>query len=221
MAPDEKGEGLIIDGRYRLSDAQSYPKVGYKDSIVLHHTAGTTARGALNWWNETPEKVGVAFVIDRDGKIYQAFDTMRWGYHLGVKGDSNYVEKHSVGIELVSAGILHKGPDDTFWFFPAYPKKFGGKQIPKEHVVEMKWRGGEYFHKYTDAQIKSLVALIQHLGKTLNIKTSVANKFWEFQKSAKTKDPKEGIWSHTSFREDKSDIFPQKSLIDALKVFGK
>src|SRR3972149_4662478 len=102
---------MEINKTKRLNNLQYYPKANQKTMIFWHHTAGTTAQGAIDWWNQTPVAVGTAYLIDRDGTIFEVFDPKLWAYHLGVKNDDDYIEKNSIGIEIVAAGQLYLEKD--------------------------------------------------------------------------------------------------------------
>jgi len=209
-----------------LKGDQYYPVEKTKNQIFLHHTAGTTAEGAIAWWNQTPEAVGTPYVIDRDGTIYECFDPDYYAYHMGVRGDNNHVEKHGIGIELVSAGHLYrlKG-SEKLYFLPLYPKTLAKKEIPAEDRIKLpdSWRGYKHYHKYTDAQIKSVCALIEYLCKRYDIKVQdKSRQFFTYDESGEVLKGKGGIYSHTTVRKDKDDIFPQKNFLDALyKTFSK
>lgn len=208
----------------RLKNDQFYPLSQNKDQIFWHHTAGLSADGAINWWNQTPDHVGTAYVIDRDGKVYETFDPKCWGYHLGVKGDDDQIEKKSIGIEIVSGGQLYKNNDD-FFFFPLYPNKAGFKQIDPKEVWEMEdeWRGFKYYHSYTDAQIESLIALTKQLIVDFKIKVQEnfeGIEFYNFNDDI-YKQHLQGIWSHSSVRNDKNDIVPYKPFLEKIyQAFG-
>ncbi len=207
----------MINKSRKLRNDQFYPEVHVKDSIFLHHTAGTTAAGAIDWWNQTPDHVGVAYVIDRDGTIFETFDDTRWGYHLGVKGDDNYMEKHSIGIEIVAAGDLEKIGDD-FYFFPLKPLRTQRKLIPASDVITLKkeWRGSKYYQKYTDEQIAALAELIPYLIAKHKMPIEKIAKNWMDYQPEILKEHTPGIWSHTSVREDKNDVMNQPELLEML-----
>jgi N-acetyl-anhydromuramyl-L-alanine amidase AmpD len=82
-----------------------------RDLIVLHYTEGGTASGAVSWWQtqyrESGNKtaVGTAFVVDRDGTIYEVFDhKTRWAWHLGINDGTQ--DRRAIGIEFVCWGGL-------------------------------------------------------------------------------------------------------------------
>lgn len=189
-----------------------------KTSIFLHHTAGLTADGAISWWNQTPEKVGTAYVIDRDGTIYECFDPKAWGYHLGIKGDDDYQEKYSIGIEIVAGGQLYL-EGNKFMFYPLYPNKAAGKEIPKTDVVDMGeqgWKGYRYYHCYTDKQTESIIWLVNKLAEDFKIKIqSDLKSISEYNPEILSKHLP-GLWAHSSVRKDKVDVVPYKTFMDKL-----
>jgi len=202
----------LTNGQYMTS---AYPK----NSIFLHHTAGLNAEGAWQWWNQTPDRVGTPFIIDRNGVIVECFDPSIWAFHLGLTNDDNFHESHSVSIELVSGGQLYE-EKGVFKFYPLYPNINYYTLIPKEEVYTFNkpWRGHLYYHKYTDAQIKALTELIAYLVKLfpgITIPTPLGN-FYEYN-PAIVAEHSGGLWSHSTVRADKTDIFPQESLIQALE----
>lgn len=207
-----------------LQNNQFYSEAQTKSAIVFHHTAGLTAQGAIDWWNQTPEKVGTAYVIDRDGTIYECFSPEKWGYHLGIKKHNGTpFEQHSIGIELVAAGQLKKDKE-KFYFLPLAPSTTGAKEIPKEQVWEMpvEWKGNKYYHAYTDAQITALIELTKDLMTKFGIKVQPTfNKFYQFNDDVIVKNMP-GIWSHSTVREDgKTDIVPYPAFLKKLSdAFG-
>lgn len=209
---------MQINGTLRLLNNQFYPQIEEKKSIFLHHTAGTNARSCIEWWNKTPDHVGAAYVIDRDGTVYEAFDPRSWAYHLGIKGDDDFHEKFGIGIEIVSLGGLHRLPSGNTVYAPAWPATSPSIPVGTEDTFALeKYRGYDVFHRYTPAQISSVVELIKYLAYTFNIRIQPnLDGFWEYNENV-VKCHWTGLWSHTTVREDKSDIFPQPELIQAFK----
>lgn len=202
----------LTNGQYLSSEDE-------KKSIILHHTAGLSADSAIRWWNTTPERVGTPYIIDRDGTIYECYEPQYWAYHLGIVGDDNWNEMHSIPIELVAAGFLQK-EDEEFKFYPLWPNKFRPTIIPKEEVAELKkdFKGNKYYHKYTDAQIKSTVWLIKYLKElfpTLVLDNDLTD-FMNYDPNV-VKNHIPGIWSHSTVNVHSTDIYPSEPLIKALK----
>lgn len=204
-----------------IPDIQYYKKEQPKKIIVLHHTvSGDSVDGDINWWKQTPERVATAYIIDRNGDIYQTFDDKYWAHHLGVttahlkKFGSTVTNERlnqlSIGIEIDSwGGLVEKNGK---WYTST------NKEIPldKIEILDKPYRGFKAFEKYTKSQIQSVKELLIHLNKKYGIKIQYNDDMFEFNEKA-TKGY-HGLWSHTSFRPDKSDVAPQKDLISMLKT---
>jgi peptidoglycan hydrolase-like protein with peptidoglycan-binding domain len=190
-------------------DRKQFYQVEYpKKHIFLHHTAGGNVEGAIEWWNSKPDHIATPYIIGRDGRIYELFDPRYWSYALGLKGGTE-IEKASVQIEIVAWGKLSKKGDKFY--------SSEGSLIPNEDVITFKdmYRDCYYYHKYTQAQLDSLKLLLPYLVHKFDIKVQPLTNFWWYNKDW-VLNPKEGIWSHSTVRPDKSDIMPQKELITLL-----
>lgn len=191
-----------------LKSDQYYPSKQKKTHIILHHTAGGSAASSVASWAASHEHVATAYLIDRDGTIYETYSPEFWAYHLG-KGVPTSLEKASIGIEICSYGQL---TPNTAGELLTYTKKV----IPKDKAVKLNFRGFDYWEAYTPEQIAALKQLLPYLMDRFKIQTQADRKnFWEYR-DPKTLPP--GIWSHTTVRKDKVDIFPQKELVDL--VYG-
>lgn len=78
--------------------------------LVIHYTAATTAKSAINWLLNPVAQASAHLIIDRDGTVTQLapFNIITW--HAG-KSRWNGLEglnKYAIGIELVNAGRLSK-----------------------------------------------------------------------------------------------------------------
>lgn len=204
----------LSNGQYLTS---RHPKKG----LFFHHTAGTTWQGAWSWWNQTPARVGTAFIIDRDGLVIECFDPAAWAYHLGVRRDDNLLEMQTIGIELVSAGFVKKEGKE-FIFYPLWPNTSIRRPMPKNEILTLKanWRGEKYFHFYTDAQIKAAARLTYYLKKQERFELELKEIDASFAEYDETvwKEAKPGIWSHTTVRKDKWDIYPMPKFIDSINL---
>jgi hypothetical protein len=193
-----------------LTKGQYIPQKHPKKSLFLHHTAGASAHSAWRWWNSTRERVGTAYLIDRDGTIYECFDPMVWAYHLGIKGDNNFHEKHGLGIEFVSMGRLTKVTEGVY-------KDYVGNIIPEHEVCKVRYKNQEAFHDLTAPQIVSAVKL---MGKIKREHPQIPfpddfNDIFKFRQEI-IDDEIPGVYSHGAVRKDKDDLFPQPQLIQAL-----
>lgn len=190
-----------------------------KRSIFLHHTVGTNTMSAWRWWNSTRDRVGTPYIIDRDGTIMEVFDPSMWAFHLGIRGDDNWQEKHSINIELVSSGPLRLEEGD-YRFYPLWPNKMRFTSIPADEVTTLKkaYHGHKHWHSYTEAQYESLKWLIGRLYMDFPslVVDNDLDKFHEYNKKV-IDDHIPGIWAHSTVRKDKSDVVPFPELIAALK----
>jgi N-acetyl-anhydromuramyl-L-alanine amidase AmpD len=193
-----------------LPDNQYFKDVYTKRQIVLHHTVSNgNAKNVIDSWQSTKEKVGVAFVIDREGIIHKTFSSAYWAHHLGTKEINNTIlNKQSIGIELCSWGAL---TEKNGLYFNAYNQEISNTEVIKYNYL---FRGTRYYQKYTKSQLESLKLLLIYLGKTYNIPLKYKPDIWDVSKTALHGD--KGIFTHVSFRKDKSDCHPQPELIQLL-----
>jgi N-acetylmuramoyl-L-alanine amidase len=78
------------------------PRLGYKvDTIILHATGNSSAKGALSHFRNPFSKVSAHYLIDKDGTIYACVNEARAAWHAG-KCFLPYANQRSVGIELVN-----------------------------------------------------------------------------------------------------------------------
>ena len=217
---DRQSYGNWIED-YFLPEGQYVNESTSKYYIILHHTAGreNPYKTIDHWANDNRGRVGTNYVIggisvdgknnEHDGKILRAIDDEFYGWHIGT-GANMFVKKHSISIELCSAGGLTERDGKWFTWF--------GEEVDKSQVrlLKDKFRGYQAFHKYSDEQVKSLEALLRYLSKTHDIDLTNGMKYilskginpFELNLEASAGKIK-GVLSHTNFRKDKSDIFPQ------------
>jgi N-acetyl-anhydromuramyl-L-alanine amidase AmpD len=216
--------------QYQLPTSAYNQEEHPKTQIFIHHTAGNSnPYSAIDWWKSQNNKIATAFVIAgkpttnkskyADGDIIQAFPSKCWAYHLGLQSATYnkfsvpYIslDKISIGIELNNWGGLTK---DAKGNYVTYVRTI----VPEQEVIKLDkpYRGFEFYHKYTDAQLSSLKELLTAMCNKYGIpKTFNANMF-EVNKDALSGKP--GIWTHTSVRYDKTDCSPQHNLIEMLKT---
>jgi N-acetyl-anhydromuramyl-L-alanine amidase AmpD len=214
-----------------------------KRSIVLHHTAGGHRPDAvINWWNNDRNsqgqrsRVATSYVIGGkstttgdttyNGRIYRAFPDTKFAYHLGltnVIANRETLEKQAIGIEICNYGPL------IFEVGRGYIN-YVNQVVPDNQVVQLAndFRGFRFYHKYTTAQIDSLLQLVRHVANIheINLQTGLKNLI-----DSNSTNPAiafgydngalagaGGIWTHTNFRTDKTDCSPQQGLIDLIRA---
>lgn len=197
------------------------------DYIFLHHTAGWHNPIAVidDWGKDTRGKIATEFVIggpnfrtnddEFDGRIIQAFPEGCQGWHLG-STNSNYMNRHSVGIEICNFGQL------TADFKNYINIKAHQVQIT---TLDEAYRGYKNWHKYSDRQLYAAKALLLYIANRDNIDLHKGLVEWIHNKgsmkafeyipdaaSGKVK----GLLTHVNVRKDKFDLSPQPELIDML-----
>jgi len=98
------------------------------------------------------------YTISRDGTVYQHYEDKFHTDFLDIKiGD-----KQSVSIVLENMGYLFRTPDNMYinWL---------NEVCDNENVVEMKHEGYNYWEKFTNEQLESLVELCKTVCETHNI----------------------------------------------------
>jgi len=223
--------------RYHLPEGEYIKSDTSKKYIFIHHTAGRNNPFKVidHWANDSRGRIGTHYVIGGlssmvdannlskeeskyDGRVVQAIDDSYWGYHLGPTG-SSFMTKHSLSIEICSAGYLTKKGNK---FYTWYNEEVHPSQVV---TLEKEFRGKLYYHKYSDKQLESLEALLYHLSDKhdINLQDGMAKmdetQRYEFNDKA-WKGAITGLLSHTNVRKDKSDVFPQpelNQLINSLK----
>jgi N-acetyl-anhydromuramyl-L-alanine amidase AmpD len=196
----------------RLDDTQYYLEKSEKKQIVLHHTvSGPIAENVMQYWNKNKERVGTAFIIDGSGKIHQCFSSAHWAHHLGTHFANNTtLNKQSVAIEICNWGGLQRKGNRYYSTF--------NKEVPTEEVIDygINYRGSRYYHRYKKEQLDSLELLLGYLCERYQIPKTYNSDMWDISPRAIIGAP--GIYSHVSYRKDKSDCHPQLELIKILKT---
>ncbi|MEO5357218.1 MAG: N-acetylmuramoyl-L-alanine amidase [Nitrospirae bacterium YQR-1] len=193
---------MSINKTLRLQDKEYIKTETKKDLIVVHHTVGATAKSTIEYWATDPQRIGTAYVIERDGEIFEVFDSKYWAYHLGLENSGGLVDKRSIGIELASEGGLIQRNERLYCF-----GKVSDRTVFKDAFYDngTPWRGYRFFDAYSEAQITSLIELINQLIVQFNIpKFTPANHVDTDDGYRQFK----GILGHHHLRRDKSDVHP-------------
>jgi len=201
---------------------QYYKEQTDKKQIVLHHTvSGQGVEGDIAWWRSTADRIGTAIIVGWDGKIYQCFSSKFWAHHLGTHASNNRtLNKGAIGIEIDAWGGLVRYKNR--W----YPAKWDAtlkqnvpntnvKPIQNVQVYDHGFKGFYGFEKYTDAQIEAVRELLVFWNERYKIPLKYNADMWDLSDKAMSGTP--GVWTHVSYRKDKSDCHPQPELIQMLK----
>jgi N-acetyl-anhydromuramyl-L-alanine amidase AmpD len=232
MEPLNLSEIVQVD----FSPTQYYREETSKNQVVLHHTvSGKYAQGVIDWWNTDPQRIATHFVIQNDGTIFQLYSSKYWAHHLGVKADflkklgfadygnrNTKLNQNSVAMEICNWGGLVKADDGTF-----HPAKWDTTLkkyvpvmkiiIPEEQVqiYPKPFRDFLYFEKYSPAQIESISKLVVYLCNKFGIDKTYQPDMWDVSMNALSGESH--IYSHVSYRNDKSDLHPQPEMIQMLQ----
>ena len=215
--------GLVINEYFMKSDQYNRGPID-AEWLFIHHTAGWhNPYKTINSWGRNESRVSTEFVLGGqsvkgndakyDGEVVQCFPAGNWGYHLGKNG-SQTMHKNSVAIEVNNFGYVVDG------------KTYAGAVVDPSQIVELDkpFRGHKTWHRYSDKQIESLRQLILFIGERDGIDVRAGLPALVKEKGAEAFEWNEdayygrvkGLWTHTNTRKDKSDMFPQKELLDML-----
>ena len=211
-----------------LSTSQFIDEDVKKVQIVLHHTAGnSSAPATIKMWNADDRgRIATCIVISGkgvskdtyDGEICQAFGSKKWGYHLGLKQDVfrskgvayKSIDPIAIGIEICNWGPLDKVGDKYY--------NYVDREVSVDQVCVLSapYKGHLYYHAYTDAQIESVRQLLVYWSKIHGIDLTYNEDIWGI--SVRALKGENGVFTHNSYRKDKSDVSPQPKLIAMLKA---
>ena len=218
-------ENELIINRSYLPKGEYLEGPTKKEYLFLHHTAGwnNPYKTIRNWGNDTRGSIATEFVLggqkltngnsDYDGVMVQCMPEGAYGWHLGKNG-SQYMHKHSVGIEVNNFGYLKNG------------KAYQGSTAHESKIVTLaeSFRGYKQWHRYSDAQIEALDKWIRWIGERDGIDIRAGLPALVKEKGVAAFDwnadayygKVKGLWTHTNTRKDKTDMFPQQELLDLL-----
>lgn len=191
----------------------------------IHHTAGwnNPYKTIDSWGRDDRGRIATEFVLggqritdgdkSYDGIMCQAFPEGCQGWHLGKTG-SRHMNRHSVALEICAFGYLKNG------------KTYVGGSAHRKQIALSSFRGYRHWHKYSDAQIEATRKWILWIAERDNIDMSQGLIKWIKEDPATAFDFKQeayegkvkGLLTHTNVRKDKTDNFPQASLIEMLKT---
>ncbi|MDX2283214.1 MAG: N-acetylmuramoyl-L-alanine amidase [Bacteroidia bacterium] len=183
-----------------------------KEKIVLHFTAGHLRGDIQVLSSEERGKVSVAFVVARDGTIYQLFSSAAWSYHLGrgAAGGNEAQSKISIGIEISNYGplTLNGRSLETAYSTAEKPDVYCTlDDTGLYHELAQPFRGYRYYAAYTGAQYDALIVLLRYLTATYAIPAEFLPESQRMETTEQAASFR-GILSHVNFRTDKSDIGP-------------
>jgi N-acetyl-anhydromuramyl-L-alanine amidase AmpD len=205
-----RSTALTIDNtKLALPESQYFTQKPVKDLIILHFTAGQSARSAFDTWTVSSARVATAFIVDVDGTIYEAFPAAMWAYHLGVTGGTAH-EKRSIGIEMANVGPLRVSTTDPkrlTWWPNNWAKQWCAIDDTPRYV-KSSYRGIEYFASFPEPQIRATSALVSSLCDQFSIPRTIPPSSKRMEHDPNYFAKFKGIAAHHNFRADKWDVGP-------------
>lgn len=207
-----------------FSDSQYVKEEYKKEQVVIHHSAGwDNARGMFDGWSRDKQRVATCVGVSDNGQIYQAFSSKYYAWHIGA--GKTELEKKSIGIEICNWGqIVEVGGKYYSWV---------GAEVKKEKVIKYDKAFKTYsnsnffaskgvvnkpcylYERYTDEEVESVRQLLVFWNESYGISKIYNPDMWDV--SQKALSGQNGIWTHVSYRKDKTDCHPQPELIQMLK----
>jgi len=209
-----------------LSDADMQARGHYvkeqtkKDFIVLHFTAGFLP-GDIATLTTKDHLVSTPFVVANSGAIVECHPVQYWSYHLGrgATGGNANMSKRGIGIEISNVGPLILRNDG--WLVTTFGRQYCRIE-EKQHYIQLDkpYRGFRHFAALTDAQYKTVGALVYSMCKTHDIPMVFLDrpKRFEFISDvAGLELGRVGIFTHANFRRDKFDFGPSLDFVRLYK----
>lgn len=205
-ASDGEFPGVV---RLKTKDSSNfwYPQIIKKQKVVIHGTAGMGPASDIGELSKPNNHVSVAYVVARDGTIYQIFPDDGWAYHLGSTSSApnSIWSQKTVAIEVCNILGLKESQEDHEILLDTYNKPYCKKSDTQFYQV-CDYRGFKYFASFTDAQYTSVNSLVVNICKKFAIPFSKLPIGHEYEWYSKV--PDSSIFTHTNVRKDKIDMSP-------------
>jgi len=211
-----------VDRSLRLPQSEYFATRQAKSGIALHHTVGGNAQTSFRLWRsdktdgDRPNLVATAYLIERDGTVFEVFDPAAWAYQFGLPWTPAArlaFERRFIGIEIASEGGLIERDGELYCFDRVSPRT----RKPKEEAFDCgdPYRGYRWFDRYELAQLEALGRLVDDLCTRFAIPRQYPDQPFDYYGDALA--PFEGIIGHATVRKDKSDPAPDPRLWQMLE----
>jgi hypothetical protein len=213
---------LKIDRTRRLPDSEYFPERQRKTGIALHHTVCESALTAIQSWllDVTPDgsrrHVATAYVIDRDGTIFEVFDPAAWAWQFGLSWRDEQrlpFEKRFIGIELANRGGLIEEHGELYAHDLVTPETL--RPRGEAFACSSPYRGYQWFERYQEPQLEALGRLVDELCNRFAIPRIHPDRPFLYYGTALASF--EGVIGHAMVRSDKSDPAPDPRLWQAIE----
>lgn len=164
---DHKLVGKNISYKATSKTSGKYEK-GSPDTIIIHYTAGNSAKVAVRTLINPRVRASAHMVVSREGEIVQLADLNIITWHAG---NSSYsfpnkkrttFNKYSIGIEIANDGYLIKKGDK---FYNWYKGEVSKHLVYEGHHRNYPITRSQYWHTYTDEQIKKVYEVCKAIIK--------------------------------------------------------
>ena len=179
-------QGWIVPDPQRIPSPNTHRQHGHLtvpvEVVVLHYTAGSTARSSAEWFRDGRNGSSSAhFVVDRDGTLYQCVSLDDRAWHAGggySRWNGRAVNQRSIGIEIANWGLLDGTPDTGLLTPYGKPYKGASEQVdlevPASGPLRYRLAQGKrptsgkvatWWEPYPAAQLDAVRALLAQLGE--------------------------------------------------------
>ena len=214
-----------------------------KTFIMLHHTAGHSKgpKSTVTGWSKRAysyflekgrigNRIATHYVIDQKGNAEHVFPEKYWSGNVG-RGFPGWMNKQSLSIEIQAIGYLTKisdGPPPVYKMYKGskWPhRKYGGfaARPVDDNYNPITYKGYDWYEGYSNAAINATERVVTGWMSKYNIpfhynyKRLFPNASPTFYGQSEFNSAWKGVLTHNSLKQSKSDIFPQKEMLQMLK----
>ena len=207
---------IAFDASLGLPPDEFFPVHHAKTGICLHHTVGGTAASSIHHWKTDGAHVGTAYMVGRDGTVFEIFDPEAWAFQFGLRGwpdaERFAFERRFIGIEIASEGGLIESDGKLYCFGTVSNRTWFSRERAFDFGTP--YRGFRYFAKYTPEQVSATIDLVNHLCGRFGIPRRVPSDFLRFY--GRDLSDFEGVIGHVHVRPDKTDPLPDVNFWNAI-----
>lgn len=211
----DEGDNVMMEYAVQGEIEEKHPKT----SIVWHHTVSNSDPFAVYKYF-MDKNFATAFILGGNGLMVQCFkDFEHFGFHLNMRqSDKTISQAHErkMAAQTVAVEICNWGSLDlkNGKFFNTYGNEVN---VDVQDYGKRGFRGKQYYHKYTEAQLSELYRWTKSLLNRYNLKPTQkkADITW-FDYNKNAVNFKEALFTHTNVRYDKSDLHPQPELLTVI-----
>lgn len=170
----------IVDHKLCKVDGTPYPFVASPNHggelrpeyLVIHYTASSEARHAINWLANPEARASAHLVIGRDGTITQLvpFDRVAWHAGRSRWEGRTGLNRYALGIELDNAGrLVRHGDRWRAWFGRDYGAEEVLEAVHKNETESAGW------HVFTAEQLEAALGVSLALMRHYELKDVVGH----------------------------------------------